>query len=142
MKKLSKQQNTYAVIAFDGINPFHLSVPCTIFRSDASNSKMPDFKLKVCAADPSPLQTNAGFSIYATHSFAGLKDADTIIVPSWRDTSELPPKALLDALRKAHQRGAKIVSFCLGAFVLAAAGLLDGRRATTHWKWADELAQR
>lgn len=142
MRKLSKQQNTYAVIAFDGINPFHLSVPCTIFRPDASNSKMPDFKLKVCAADPSPLQTNAGFSIYATHSFSGLKDADTIIVPSWRDTSELPPKALIDALRKAHQRGAKIVSFCLGAFVLAAAGLLDDRRATTHWKWADELAQR
>jgi transcriptional regulator GlxA family with amidase domain len=86
--------------------------------------------------------TNAGFSIHATHTLAGLRDAETIIVPSWHDTTELPPKALLDALRKAHQRGAKIVSFCLGAFVLAAAGLLDGRKATTHWRWADELAQR
>ena len=136
------QPNSYAVIAFDGINPFHLSVPCIIFRPDADHSQVPDFKVRVCAIDLSPIQTSAGFTIQATHTLAGLRDAETVIVPSWRDTLELPPKALLDALRKAHQRGSKIVSFCLGAFVLAAAGLLDGRRATTHWKWADELAQR
>lgn len=134
--------NSYAVIAFNGINPFHMSVPCIIFRPDASNSQVPDFKLKVCAADSSPIQTNVGFSIHATHSLAALRDVETVIVPSWRDTAELPPKALLDALRKAHQRGAKIISFCLGAFVLAAAGLLDGRNATTHWKGAAELARR
>lgn len=134
--------NSYAIIVFNGVNPFHLSVPCIIFRPDPSNSRVPDFKVKVCAIDPSPIQTNVGYSIHATHSLAGFRDAETIIVPSWRDTAELPPKTLLDALRKAHQRGAKIVSFCLGAFVLAAAGLLDGHRATTHWKWADELAQR
>jgi transcriptional regulator GlxA family with amidase domain len=134
--------NSIAVIAFNGINPFHLSVACTMFRADPNNSQVPDFKVKVCAVDPSPMLTNAGFSIHATHTLAGLRDAETIIVPSWHDTTELPPKALLDALRKAHQRGAKIVSFCLGAFVLAAAGLLDGRKATTHWRWADELAQR
>lgn len=134
--------NSYAVIVFNGVNPFHLSVPCIIFRPDASNRQVPDFKVKVCAVDPSPIQTNVGYSIHAAHSLAGLKDAETIIVPSWRDTAELPPQALLNALRKAHQRGAKIVSFCLGAFVLAAAGLLDGRRATTHWKWAHELARR
>lgn len=134
--------NSYAVIVFNGINPFHLSVPCIIFRPDANNSQIPNFDVKVCAVDPSPIQTNVGYSIHASHTLAGLRDAETIIVPSWRDTSELPPKALLNALRKAHQRGAKIVSFCLGAFVLAAAGLLDGRRATTHWKWAAELAER
>ena len=83
-----------------------------------------------------------GYAIHATHGFAALKDAGTVIVPSWHDTAELPPKALIDALRKAHQRGAKIVSFCLGSFVLAAAGLLNGRRATTHWKYAAELAGR
>lgn len=134
--------NSYAVIVFNGINPFHLSVPCIIFRPDANNSQIPDFNVKVCAVDPSPIPTNVGYSIHASHTLAGLRDAETIIVPSWRDTSEVPPKALLNALRKAHQRGAKIVSFCLGAFVLAAAGLLDGRRATTHWKWAAELAER
>ncbi len=142
MKKSANNSDSYAVIAFDGISPFHLSVPCIVFRPDANHSKVPDFKLKVCAADPSPIQTNAGYAIHATHSFAALKDAGTVIVPSWHDTAALPPKALIDALRKAHQRGAKIVSFCLGAFVLAAAGLLDGRRATTHWKSAAELAER
>lgn len=134
--------NSFAVVIFNGINPFHLSVPCIMFRPDSSNSQAPDFKIKVCTLDPSPVQTNAGYSIHASHTLAGLRDAETIIVPSWRDTSELPPENLLNALRKAHQRGAKIVSFCLGAFVLAAAGLLDGRRATTHWKWATELAER
>lgn len=141
MKKPAKNSDSYAVIAFNGVSPFHLSVPCIIFRPDANN-RIPDFKLKVCAADSSPVQTNAGYAIHATHSFAALKDAQTIIVPSWHDTAVLPPKTLLDALRKAHQRGAKIVSFCLGSFVLAAAGLLDGRKATTHWKWAAELAER
>lgn len=142
MKKRSKNPDSYAVIAFDGISPFHLSVPCIIFRPDANNSQVPDFKTVVCAADPSPIPTNAGYSIHATHSLDALKNAGTVIVPGWRDTAELPPKALLDALRKAHQHGAKIVSFCLGSFVLAAAGLLDGRSATTHWKWATELAER
>lgn len=142
MKAPSKNANSYAVIAFNGISPFHLSVPGIIFRPAASNSRVPDFKVKVCAADPSPIPTNAGYSIHATHTLAALKDADTVIVPSWRDTAEMPPNAMLDALRKAHKRGAKIVSFCLGSFVLAAAGLLDGRSATTHWKWAAELAQR
>ena len=142
MKKLAKNPDSYAVIVFNGVSPFHLSVPCIIFRPDTGNPKIPDFKLQVCAADPSPIQTNAGYAIHATHSFAVLKNAGTIIVPSWHDTAELPSEALLNALRKAHQRGAKIVSFCLGSFVLAAAGLLDGRRATTHWKWAAELAAR
>jgi transcriptional regulator GlxA family with amidase domain len=63
-------------------------------------------------------------------------------VPSWNDTAVSPPIKLIDALRKAHQRGTRIVSFCLGSFVLAAAGLLDGRRATTHWGWSNELAAR
>lgn len=134
--------NSFAIVVFNGVNPFHLSVPCIMFRPDANNSQAPDFKVKVCAVEPSPIQTNVGYSIHPSHTLAGLRDAETIIVPSWRDPLELPPKALLNALRKAHQRGAKIVSFCLGAFVLAAAGLLDGRKATTHWKWAAELAER
>ena len=140
MNKPSSEPASYAVVVFNDINPFHLSVPCIIFRPDAG--KVPDFRLMVCAAEPSPIRTNAGFTIHADCGLADLQHADTVIVPSWRDTAELPPQALLDALRAAHRRGARIVSFCLGAFVLAAAGLLDGRRATTHWKWADELAQR
>jgi transcriptional regulator GlxA family with amidase domain len=71
-----------------------------------------------------------------------MENAGIIIVPSWRDPHELPPEALLKALRNAHRRGALIVGLCLGSYVLAAAGLLADRPATTHWKWADDLAKR
>lgn len=134
--------NTVAVIAFDGISPFHLSVPCAIFGEDRTGANMPRFELLVCSAEKKTLQTSAGFSIETRYGLRELSRAATIIVPSWRDTAELPPKELLDALRKAHKKGAQIVGLCLGSFVLAAAGLLDGRAATTHWHWADELARR
>ena len=134
--------NTVAVIAFNGISPFHLSVPCAIFGEDRTNAGIPRFELLVCAAEDGALQTTAGFSIETHHGLNKLSKAATIIVPSWRDPAELPPQALLDALRQASQQGARIVGLCLGSFVLAAAGLLDGRPATTHWLWADELARR
>jgi len=134
--------NTVAVIAFNGISPFHLSVPCAIFGEDRTNAAIPRFELLVCAAENGVLQTTAGFSIETRHGLKDLSKAATIIVPSWRDPAEMPPQALLDALRQANQHGARIVGLCLGSFVLAAAGLLDGRPATTHWLWADELARR
>lgn len=134
--------NTIAVIAFDGISPFHLSVPCAIFGRDRTGAEIPEFKLMVCSAEGESLQTSAGFSIETHHGLRALSKAEMIIVPSWRDTAEMPPAALLNALRRAHKRGALIIGLCLGSFVLAAAGLLDGRPATTHWHWADELASR
>ena len=134
--------NTVAVIAFNNINPFQLSVPCAIFGEDRTNAGVPKFNVLVCAAENGVLQTTAGFTIAPRYGLKDLRRADTIIVPSWRDTAELPPQPLLDALRKAHKRGARVVGLCLGSFVLAAAGLLDGRPATTHWFWADELARR
>ncbi|CAG4890506.1 helix-turn-helix domain-containing protein [Paraburkholderia saeva] len=130
-----------AVIAFDRISPFHLSVPCVVFGEDRAEGGVA-FDFRVCAAEPGTLSTTAGFSIDATHGLDALADAGTIIVPSWRDPDEPPPAALLDALRAAHARGAQLVGLCLGAFVLAAAGLLDGRPATTHWAWADDFARR
>jgi transcriptional regulator GlxA family with amidase domain len=135
-------KNTVAVIAFNDISPFHLSVPCAVFGEDRTGAGVPKFELLVCAAEPGILRTTAGFTIETRHGLKDLAKAATIIVPSWRDTAELPPKALLDALRRANQRGAQIVGLCLGSFVLAAAGLLDDRPATTHWFWADELARR
>ncbi len=142
MKKPASNADSYAVVVFDGISPFHLSVPCILFKKGGKNNSVPDFKVKLCAVEPPAVQTNAGYAIQVTQGLASLKGVGTIIVPSWNDTSVPPPQKLLDALRKAHQRGTRIVSFCLGSFVLAAAGLLDGRNATTHWQWAAELAQR
>lgn len=136
------RENTIAVIAFNGISPFHLSVPCAVFGEDRTGACMPKFELLVCAAEKGVLHTTAGFTIETRHGLKDLPKAATIIVPSWRNPAEPPPQPLLNALRKAHQRGAQIVGLCLGSFVLAAAGLLDDRPATTHWFWADELAAR
>lgn len=136
------RENTIAVIAFNGISPFHLSVPCAVFGEDRTGACVPKFELLVCAAEQGKLQTTTGFTIEARHGLKDLPRAATIIVPSWRNPAEPPPQPLLNALRKAHQRGAQIAGLCLGLFVLAAAGLLDDRPATTHWFWADELAAR
>ncbi|SDQ53370.1 helix-turn-helix domain-containing protein [Paraburkholderia tuberum] len=131
-----------AVVAFDRISPFHLSVPCVVFGEDRRAGGVPDFDFRVCAAEKGALATTAGFSIAVIHGLEALADAQTIIVPSWRDPAETPAAALLDALRAAHARGALLVGLCLGAFVLAAAGILDGRPASTHWAWADDFARR
>ncbi|CAB3779919.1 helix-turn-helix domain-containing protein [Paraburkholderia fynbosensis] len=131
-----------AVVAFDRISPFHLSVPCVVFGEDRRGGGLPDFDLRVCAAETGALRTTAGFSIAVTHGLDALAEAHTVIVPSWRDPDEAPPAALLDALRAAHARGAQLVGLCLGAFVLAAAGILDNRPASTHWAWADDFARR
>ncbi|MDX9707490.1 MAG: helix-turn-helix domain-containing protein [Azospira sp.] len=129
-----------AVLAFDRISPFHLSVPCVVFGE--RHPDLPACELRVCGIEPGPIRTTAGFSVLPEHGLAALAEADTVIVPSWRDVNETPPAALLQALNEAHQRGARIVGLCLGAYVLAAAGLLDGRRATTHWAWAEDFARR
>jgi len=133
---------TVAVVAFDGISPFHLSVPCLVFGEDRSAIGVPPFRLFVCATRAGRLRTSAGFDIDVAHDLGALRRAQIVIVPSWRDTDEKPPAALLDALRRAHSRGAQIVGLCLGAFVVADAGLLDERDATTHWNYAAAFAAR
>jgi len=136
------RRHVVAVVAYDGVSPFHLSVPCIVFGEDRSSGGVPAFDFRVCSVEPGPLKTTAGFSIAATHGLEALADADTIIVPAWSGPHDETPEALLDALRAANARGAQLVGLCLGAFVLAAAGLLDGRPATTHWAWAADFARR
>ncbi len=129
-----------AVLAFNQISPFHLSVPCVVFGDGHPGST--GFDLEVCAAEPGALTTSAGFDIAVPLGLEALSRADIVIVPSWRNPDERPPEALLKALVQAHQRGARIVGLCLGAYVLAEAGLLDGRKATTHWEFASDFARR
>jgi transcriptional regulator GlxA family with amidase domain len=131
-----------AVVAFDGISPFHLSVPCIVFGEDYGAGGVPRFDVRVCAVEPGMLRTTAGFSIAAPHGLEAIAAADIVIVPSWHNALEMPSDALIAALRAAHARGAQMVGLCLGAFTLAAAGILDGRPATTHWAWADTFATR
>ncbi|HYG41671.1 MAG TPA: DJ-1/PfpI family protein, partial [Bordetella sp.] len=137
----SLQPTVVAVVAFDQISAFHLTVPCAVFET-RDMPGMPVFDLRVCAAEAGALRTSAGFTVHAEHALHALAEADIVVVPSWRDTGEPAPPTLLQALRQAHARGALIVGLCLGAFVLAEAGLLDGRAATTHWMWADDFSAR
>ncbi|MBG6596259.1 helix-turn-helix domain-containing protein [Pseudomonas aeruginosa] len=135
-------RQSVAVVAFDRISPFHLSVPCLVFGQECYDPCAQAFDLRVCTAEPGRLRTTVGFTIEAEAGLEALAEAQTVIVPSWRDPHERPPQALLDALIAARARGAQLVGLCLGAFVLAEAGLLDGRRATTHWMWAEDFAGR
>ena len=131
-----------AVIAFDRISMFHLSIPLTVFGEDRRDAGAPLHPVMVCTCEKRSITTSTGLSLGQLRGMCSLETAGIIIVPSWRDASERPPEKLLKALRKAHQRGALIVGLCLGSYVLAAAGLLDGRPAATHWKWVDDLAKR
>ncbi|HCJ6266586.1 helix-turn-helix domain-containing protein [Pseudomonas aeruginosa] len=135
-------RQSVAVVAFDRISPFHLSVPCLVFGQECYDPCAQAFDLRVCTAEPGRLRTTVGFTIEAEAGLEALAEAQTVIVPSWRDPHERPPQALLDALIAARARGSQLVGLCLGAFVLAEAGLLDGRRATTHWMWAEDFAGR
>ncbi|MRV70857.1 helix-turn-helix domain-containing protein [Duganella sp. FT92W] len=137
-----KPAHTVAVIAFDGISPFHLSVPCMVFSDDLSRLGVPRYGLLICGEKPGPIATMSGFDIVVERDLSALAEADTVIVPAWPDPDVAPPEPLLQALRDAHARGARIVGLCLGAFVLAEAGLLDGRTASTHWVWADDFARK
>ncbi|MYW62995.1 helix-turn-helix domain-containing protein [Streptomyces sp. SID8379] len=101
------------------------------------------YAFEVCTERPGPVRTEAGYDLLVTAGLDALERADTVLVPGWqRSPGAEVPEAVVAAVRRAHERGARIVGLCSGAFVLAAAGLLDGRRAATHWARAAELAAR
>jgi transcriptional regulator GlxA family with amidase domain len=129
------------VLAFPGISPFHLAVPSIVFVDSAPADPEPPYRVVVCAEQPGTLATQAGYDITVPFGLAVFERADTVIVPSW-DLDQAPSPALLTALRVAHGRGARIVGLCLGAFPIAAAGLLEGRQAATHWELARQLQER
>jgi transcriptional regulator GlxA family with amidase domain len=130
-------RNVCAVVG-GHVATFELGVLCEVFGTDRSEQGLPTYDFAVVACAEPPLAATGGFTIDTPHRLDRLRTADLIAIPAW--SSGQPPEELLQALRDAVARGARVMSVCSGAFVLAAAGLLDGRRAATHWRYAAQLA--
>ena len=134
--------HTVATLLYDSVNPFELGVATEVFAVERPELGVPWYRFLLCAAHPGPIRTSVGFFVTAPHDLSCVAEADTVIVPGPRPALASYPDALLESLRDAFQRGARLIALCTGTFLLAAAGLLDGRRVTTHWRWAAELATR
>lgn len=130
-----------AVIVVPGVAPFELGVACEVFGIDRRDTGGPAFDFVLCAPVPGPVPTKVGMEVVVPQGLEATHDVDLVILPAYGSDHELP-ESVLEALRAAHHRGAWVLSVCSGAFGLARAGLLDGRRCTTHWMYADELARR
>ncbi|MFF8277404.1 GlxA family transcriptional regulator [Streptomyces lateritius] len=132
-----------AIAVTDATPTFELAVPCEVFGTDRSDIVDPWYELRMCGDTTRPLRTSAGLRIHTPYGFDDLLDADTVLVAALARATQLaPPAHLVEVLREAHKRGKRIISICTGAYVLAAAGLLTGRTATTHWMNAGDFAHR
>jgi len=131
-----------AAVAYDRLCTFEFGCTVELFALPRPELEVPWYDFAVCAAERGPIRAAGGIAVQVSHSLRLLDRADTIVVPGWRDPDEAPPPDLLRKLRQAHDRGARLCSICSGVFVLAAAGVLTGKRATTHWKYVDRLAAR
>src|SRR5450830_950357 len=130
-----------AILAYDGLCTFEFGIAVEIFGLPRPEFDFPWYEHRIVGVDPGPMRAMGGIQVLADGGLEQLEDARTLIVPGWRSRTEPPPAPLIEALQQAHARGARIVSICSGVFVLAAAGLLNGRQATTHWRYTEELAR-
>ncbi|AQA03269.1 AraC family transcriptional regulator [Mycobacterium sp. MS1601] len=139
--------HSVAILAYDGMSGFESGVPAEIFGMTELSEQFsagivrPWYSLTMCAETPE-VRMLGGATLRTPHGLDTLAAADTVIIPSVRDVTEQPSPELVAAIRSARNRGARLVSICSGAFALAAAGVLDGRTATTHWIYVDQLQQR
>jgi AraC family transcriptional activator FtrA len=130
------------VVVAEPVPTFELGAVCEAFGIGRFDPALPRYRFAVCALEPGPHVTTSGFKIIADHDLGRLDSADLIVVTGAPPPLPPPSAQLIDSLRQAVDRGARVASVCTGAFVLAAAGLLDHRQATTHWAYADLFARQ
>ena len=123
------------------VAPFELGILCQVFGLDRSDEGLPRHDFGICALTPGEVPTTSGFPVVVPHGLDRLLTADLVAVPAWPDLDAPVDPRVLDALRAAVERGARVLTICSGTFAVAATGMLDGRRAATHWQVADLLAR-
>jgi AraC family transcriptional activator FtrA len=131
-----------AVLAYDGLCTFEYGIAIELFDLERPELGVPWYDCRIVGVDGREARGSGGVQVRAHAGVAALRHARTIVVPGWRDRAERPPEPLLRELRRAVGRGARVLTICSGAFVLGYAGLLDGRRVTTHWRYVAELRER
>lgn len=137
----SKSGHRVVALAYDGLCTFEFGCTVELFALDRPELGVPWYEFEVCSLERSPIRAAGGVRVLVQKGIRALDSADTIVIPGWRDSDELPAPVLGKRIRAAYERGARLCSICSGVFVLAAAGVLSGRRVATHWRYADKLAQ-
>ncbi|MFM2587365.1 GlxA family transcriptional regulator [Vibrio sp. TBV020] len=138
---LEENKIKVALVAFEGISAFHLSVPCMVFQ-DIFVGQPSQFELKICAENGNEFSTGSGFGVVIERDISIIEEADIVVIPSWPNELPEPSEPLVHALRAHHAKNKLTVGLCLGSYVLACSGILDGKKATTHWVFAEQFQQR
>ncbi|KQV59138.1 MULTISPECIES: transcriptional regulator FtrA [unclassified Duganella] len=139
---MSAKKHLVVALAYDGLCTFEFGCTVELFALDRPELGVDWYDFAVCAVEQGPIRAAGGIVVQAPYDPSLLERADTIVIPGWRDADEKPPEALLTQIRAAHARGARLCTICSGVFILAAAGVLDGLRATTHWRYVERLERR
>ena len=139
MPNVKTQGPLVVALLYDGLCTFEFAITSEVFGTERPELGESWYRFAVCPIESGPLRAKGGVTIVAPEDPSLLDQADIIIVPGWKGAGIPVPPDLIEKLQSAHRRGARIVSICSGAFVAAATGLLSGRKATTHWRYAEQL---